>query len=113
MLSMTPITGDGKSKQSENQSYPSEAEPSSGNRLCEGLNTFVLQDFASLHYRKYKRFGSKSDYLSWTEQFQHFAQRPRLSASERLLLLRGQATPMTLKELNRLQWKVQMHTTGR
>lgn len=47
------------------------------------------------------------DYLAWTQQLQKFANRPDLQAKERILWLRGVATPLAQKELAALKWKVQ------
>ena len=47
------------------------------------------------------------DYLAWTKQIQRFAVRPDLKAKERILWLRGTATPLAKKELTAMNWKVQ------
>jgi hypothetical protein len=42
--------------------------------------------------------------LSWNEKINRFASRPDLKAKERVLWIRGQATPLARKELVRLGW---------
>lgn len=49
------------------------------------------------------------DCLSWTEQIQRFASRPDLQVTERVLLLRGEATALATTELTRMSWQVQQH----
>jgi hypothetical protein len=46
------------------------------------------------------------DLLSWTEKINRFATRPDLKAKERILWLRGTATPRAQQELTALGWKV-------
>ncbi len=53
------------------------------------------------------------DYLAWTEQIQRFASRPDLKANDRILLLRGVATPLAQTELSRMNWKVSQQTSRR
>ena len=50
------------------------------------------------------------DYLAWTPQIHKFASRPELKAKERILLLRGTATPLAMTELTAMKWKVQQKT---
>jgi hypothetical protein len=45
------------------------------------------------------------DLLSWTEKINRFATRPDLKAKERILWLRGKATPLAQQELTALGWK--------
>ena len=47
------------------------------------------------------------DYLSWTERINRFAGRPDLKAKQKILWLRGEATPLARQELTRLGWTVQ------
>jgi hypothetical protein len=51
------------------------------------------------------------DYLSWTPQIHKFAGRADLQAADRVLLLRGTATPLAKKELTAMKWKVQQKTS--
>ena len=44
------------------------------------------------------------DFLSWNEKINHFANRPDLKARERILWIRGQATPLARKALSGLGW---------
>jgi hypothetical protein len=44
------------------------------------------------------------DLLSWNEKINRLATRPDLKAKERVLWIRGQATPLARKELARLGW---------
>jgi hypothetical protein len=46
------------------------------------------------------------DCLSWTERINRFASRPDLKAKQRILWLRGEATPRARQELARLGWTV-------
>jgi hypothetical protein len=46
------------------------------------------------------------DCLSWTERINHFAGRPDLKAKQRILWLRGEATPRARQELTQLGWTV-------
>lgn len=50
------------------------------------------------------------DYLAWTKEIQRFASRPDFQAKERILVLRGVATPLALSELAGMKWKVQQRT---
>ncbi len=47
------------------------------------------------------------DYLAWTEKMNRFASRPDLKAKQRILWLRGEATPRARQELTQLGWTVQ------
>jgi hypothetical protein len=46
------------------------------------------------------------DCLSWTERINRFASRPDLKAKQRVLWLRGEATPRARQELTKLGWTV-------
>ena len=46
------------------------------------------------------------DYLAWTEKMNRFAGRPDLKAKQRILWLRGEATPLARQELTKLGWTV-------
>ena len=46
------------------------------------------------------------DYLSWTERINRFAGRPDLKAKQKILWLRGEATPLARQELTQLGWTV-------
>jgi len=46
------------------------------------------------------------DYLAWTEKMNRFASRPDLKAKQRVLWLRGEATPRARQELTQLGWTV-------
>jgi hypothetical protein len=46
------------------------------------------------------------DYLSWTERINRFAGRPDLKAKQKILWLRGEATPLARLELTQLGWTV-------
>jgi hypothetical protein len=47
------------------------------------------------------------DFLAWTERINRFATRPDLKAREKILWLRGEATPLARQELTRLGWTLQ------
>ena len=46
------------------------------------------------------------DYLSWTEKMNRFAGRTDLKAKQKILWLRGEATPRARQELTKLGWVV-------
>jgi hypothetical protein len=46
------------------------------------------------------------DCLSWTERINRFATRPDMKAKQRILWLRGEATPRARQELTKLGWTV-------
>jgi hypothetical protein len=46
------------------------------------------------------------DLLSWNERMSRFATRPELKAKEKIIWLRGEATPRAKQELTRLGWTV-------
>jgi hypothetical protein len=50
------------------------------------------------------------DRLSWTEGNNRFASRPDLKARQRVLWLRGPATPRAKEELTRMGWTVREET---
>ncbi|MCU0577987.1 MAG: hypothetical protein MUF69_00435 [Desulfobacterota bacterium] len=50
------------------------------------------------------------DRLSWTEGINRFGSRPDLKAKQRILWLRGQATPRAKEELTRMGWTVREET---
>lgn len=50
------------------------------------------------------------DCLSWTERIHRFAGRPDLKAKQRVLWLRGEATPRARQELTKLGWTVKENT---
>ncbi len=51
------------------------------------------------------------DCLAWTEQIQRFASRSDLKAKDRVILLRGAATPLAQTELSRIKWKISQQTS--
>jgi hypothetical protein len=51
------------------------------------------------------------DCLAWTEKANRFAGRPDLKAKQRILWLRGEATPLARQELTRLGWTVRENAT--
>jgi hypothetical protein len=51
------------------------------------------------------------DLLSWNERLHRFATRSELKGNQRILLLRGEATPRAKQELFRLGWTVREQTT--
>jgi hypothetical protein len=52
-----------------------------------------------------------ADRLAWTERLHRFATRPDLKTGERIIRLRGQATPRAKSELTRLGWSVREDST--
>ena len=46
------------------------------------------------------------DCLAWTEKINRFTCRPDLKAKQRILWLRGEATPLARQELTRLGWTI-------
>lgn len=53
------------------------------------------------------------DLLSWNERINRFASRPDLKAKQRLLLLRGTATPRAGQEMTKLGWTLKEKTINR
>jgi hypothetical protein len=50
------------------------------------------------------------DLLAWTERINLFATRPDLKAKEKILWLRGEATPEARQQLTKLGWTVRDHS---
>ena len=51
------------------------------------------------------------DLLAWTDRINRFASRPDLKAKQKILWLRGEATPQARQELTQLGWTVREKAT--